>query len=116
MTLSFEKLAEFDHETFSPFVGDVFLVDGEIELKLLQVGLHPNLRIREGENEHRTREPFSLLFQGPELIDAGMHEVQHSILGSFPLSINPIQYPTAPNLPTSSNPNDSIVFYESVFA
>jgi len=64
-----------------------------VELKLIEVTRYPKLKEIEGGWDHRAREPFSLLFEGPlepTLISA-QHTIMHQSLGNGRLFLNPVQ-------------------------
>ncbi|TWT81904.1 hypothetical protein CA13_33590 [Planctomycetes bacterium CA13] len=113
MALAFEKLSAVRYETFLPLVGDVFLVNGGWQLKLVEVLRYPNASTALGSSKGPLRAPFSLLFEATDAfsLGTGIHCVEHHQLGELPLSINPVQVQTD-GLKSTCVPSH----YESIFA
>ena len=101
-----ERLAEFEHETFANRLGEKFVVNDEFDLELVEATALPT------RGEGQTRAPFALIFRGDQSnrIPCGTHQVQHSTLQEFPLSINIV-------MPSTNQQGDSqSYYYESIFA
>ena len=131
---SLADLASVTPETFAPCVGDTFRVrncsvestethvfprgdrlpgrsDEIVELTLVEVTRYPRIEEREGGFEHRPREPFALLFEGPAdcILMGAILSVSHKQLGTGQLLFTPVQVSLKPDVKRSSK------FYEVVF-
>ena len=113
-----EMVRSFTADTFAEFIGQQFIAGNDdndkVELTLVEVNRHDELRERERQFDHRPRAPFSLLFltslSAP--LQNGIKQFRHEALGEFPLSVQVIQMPVG--LPPIDPP--ATFCYESVFA